>query len=129
MFSHETVAWGTNWLKNSHWLTRVYYITSSADWVCLLKLHLKFNCLKKMDAWQLLKIFKFEYYWNWICFTHERLGLSGSSTVLRNWAGIAKVLYKIGFFLAAAYVHRTVLESVTYSWEPGVKLFVGFLNT
>lgn len=93
------------------------------------KLHLKFNCLKKMDDWQLLKVYKFEYYWNWICFTHKKLGLSGSSTVLRNWAGIGKVLYKSGFFLAAAYVHRTVLESGTYSWEPGVKLFVGFLNT
>lgn len=93
------------------------------------KLHLKLNCLKKIDAWQLLKICKFKYYWNWICFRHEKLGLPGFSVVLGSWVGIAKVLYKNWFFLAAAYVHRTVSESVTHSWEPGVKLIVGFLNT
>lgn len=91
------------------------------------KLHLKLNCLKKMDAWQLLKICKFKYYWNWICFRHEELGLPGFSIVLRSCAGIAKVLYKNWFFLAAAaYVHRTVLGSVTCSWEPGIKLIIAF---
>lgn len=25
-------------------------------------------------------------------------------------------------------MHRTVLESVTYSWQPGVKLFVGIFE-